>query len=565
MRRILLCTVSLLACDPASARSAFFPDGRPAVGTPPVQAAQAVALRSTYPANLAPANITVGGTYRQFYDVAATGPVWWLSVCYQNVQSTGTSEADGPGPMTGLTSSLEVGPVASGQFALAAIKGDRAFTFNKGSRGLPNIGVAGEEVWSDKLWLTTPLQPGQGIYIKTNAPTGHSYAAYQGLNGSLTEYANNGSFIAAVTGLLGDGSTTTLSGTIDTAHTTGAAGTNIVLPLRPNMIQVVAGSVTAADDGAGNMTGTGIVSGTLNYTTGAFSLTFAVAPPLNTAFVANGISAANITPPDDTLVPQPSGFHSAGYGGWLPTVIPTVAPCGIIGGVDASSPAQHTLILIGDSILSAIGNNVENKTYAEYMSNSLGVIRLGQGGDRAHDFATTAGSFRRMITFAAVAGPGARVLTNYGSNDITQFQPLATIKTDLLAVWAKLAAGLPNGYADITQATITPYTTSAASNVPVNDALYGPGTVAGGTPSVRNAVNAWICSMVGQPGGPGHMLDVNLALEAHPDSCNGAGDGTWANLNLTLDGRHTSTLGQRTILPAMFSPTGTNPHAVFAP
>lgn len=562
LRGALLCLWALLTCGPVWADSAYLWDSSVFAGTPAVQAPQAVALRSTYPANLAPANITVGGTYRQYYEIAARGPVWYLQVCYQNVQSTGTSEADGPGPMTGLTSSLEIGPTANGPFPLSAIKSDPAFTFNGGVRPLPNLGVAGEEIWSDKLWLRTPLLPGQGIYVRTFAPPGRSYAAYQGLNGSLTEYANNGSFIAAVTGLLGDGATTTFSGTIDTAHTTGAAGTNIVLPLRPNMIQVVTGGITAVDDGAGNLNGSG-VTGTLNYTTGAFTETFAVAPPLNTAFVANGISAANIVPPDDTLVPQPSGFHSAGYGGWLPTVIPTVAPCGIIGGVDAASPPQHTLVLIGDSILSGIGNNIENKTYAEYMSNSLGVIRLGQGGDRAHDFATTEGSFRRMITFAKVAGPGARVLTNYGSNDITQFQPLATIKTDLLAVWAKLAADLPNGFADITQALITPYTTSASVNVPVNNTLYGPGTVASGNPSVRNALNAWICTQAGVT--IGAVLDVNLALEAHPDSCNGAGDGTWASSLDTLDGRHTSNLGQKTILPAMFSPTGTNPHPVFAP
>lgn len=552
----------ICAAHPSTAQVAYFAGSSTFPGTPAVQGIQAVALRSTYPANLAPANITAGGTFRQYYEIASRGPVWYLSICYKNVQSTGTSEADGPGSMAGLTSSVEIGPVANGQFALSAIKSDTALTFNGGTRQLPDLGVAGEEIWSDKLWFTTPLQPAQAIYIKTYAPPGRNYAAYQGLNGSLAEYANNGSFIAAVTGLLGDGTTTAFSGIIDTAHTTGAAGTNIVPPLRPRMIQVVTGAITAADDGAGNLIGAG-VTGTLDYTTGAFTETFAVPPPNGTAFVANGISAGNITPPDDTLVPQPSGFHSAGYGGWLPTVIPTLAPCGIRGGVDAGSPAQHTLTLFGDSILSAIGNNVTNKTYAEYMSNSLGVIRLGQGGDRAHDFATHEGSFRRMITFANIAGPGVRALENYGSNDITQFQPIETIKADKLAVWAKIAALLPNGFRDITAATITPYTTSASVNVPVNHALYGPGTVASGDPSTRNALNKWICDQVGIT--IGAVLDVNLALEAHPDSCNGAGDGTWANLNLTLDGRHSSFLAQSSVLPAMFSPTGTNPAPVFAP
>lgn len=558
MRRLLLCAVALLACGPSLARTAFNPDGRIAVGTPAVQATQSVALRSTYPANLAPANITVGGTYRQYYEIASTGLVRNIQVCYQNIQSTGTTEADGPGPMTGLTSSLEVGPTANGPFTLSAIKSDTGFTFNKGTRLLPNLAVAGGEVCSDKLWVTPALVSGQGFYIKTYVPPGHSYAAYQGLNSSLTEFANNGSFVAAVTGLTGDGVTTVFNGTIDAAHTTGAAALNIVLPLRPNMIQVVAGTIIAVDDGAGNMTGAGLTSGTLNYNTGVFSLTFPVAPPNGTAFVANGISRDGFTAPDDTLVTLPATFMSSGYGGWLPTIIPTVGPVAILGAVGAESPAQHTLCGVGDSINSAIGNNIENKTYYEYMGNGLGVIRIGQGGERASDFAQNAFRFRRMNT---ITGRCTRVLVNYGSNDITQFHALATIQADLLATWAALAAVLPNGFQDITQAYITPYTDGV--NVPINNALYGPGTVAGGTPSVRNSVNAWICTQIGVT--IGATLDVNAALENSPNSCTGAGDGTWKSLTYTLDGRHVSNLGQKTILPAMFSPTGTNPAAVFAP
>lgn len=64
----------------------------------------------------------------------------------------------------------------------------------------------------------------------------------------------------------GDGATATL------AHTTAW------LPIRPGTLSVKAGSVIAVDTGNGTLAGTGITSGTVNYTTGAVSVVFAVAP-----------------------------------------------------------------------------------------------------------------------------------------------------------------------------------------------------------------------------------------------------------------------------------------------
>jgi hypothetical protein len=64
----------------------------------------------------------------------------------------------------------------------------------------------------------------------------------------------------------GDGVTTTFTDTL--ANTLVAART----------VVVTAGAVTGTDDGEGNITGSGIASGTINYTTGAISVTFSVAP-----------------------------------------------------------------------------------------------------------------------------------------------------------------------------------------------------------------------------------------------------------------------------------------------
>ena len=64
----------------------------------------------------------------------------------------------------------------------------------------------------------------------------------------------------------GDGVTVTFTDTL----TNGLVSARTVV--------VTAGAVTGTDDGEGNITGTGIASGTINYTTGAISVTFSAAP-----------------------------------------------------------------------------------------------------------------------------------------------------------------------------------------------------------------------------------------------------------------------------------------------
>ena len=71
----------------------------------------------------------------------------------------------------------------------------------------------------------------------------------------------------------GDGSNTTISGTLST-------------DIRPNYVNIQAGDVVATDDGKGNLFGTG-VHGTVNYKTGAVSLTFGTAPASGVQVVAN--------------------------------------------------------------------------------------------------------------------------------------------------------------------------------------------------------------------------------------------------------------------------------------
>ena len=69
----------------------------------------------------------------------------------------------------------------------------------------------------------------------------------------------------------GNGSLTTFSGTVTPA------------PVSSGSLAVIAGSVFGLDSGSGSIIGTGVSSGTVNYTTGAVSITFGAAPATGTA------------------------------------------------------------------------------------------------------------------------------------------------------------------------------------------------------------------------------------------------------------------------------------------
>ncbi len=73
----------------------------------------------------------------------------------------------------------------------------------------------------------------------------------------------------------GDGATTTFSGTLSNS------------PVVRNTLTITAGSVTATDDGSGNLTGTGVSSGSINYDTGAWSITYSSAPSNGTSITAD--------------------------------------------------------------------------------------------------------------------------------------------------------------------------------------------------------------------------------------------------------------------------------------
>lgn len=98
-----------------------------------------------------------------------------------------------------------------------------------------------------------------------------------GLNRVLNAALVTGNVVTATSGETygtGNGATTTFAHTL-----AGVAGSTGSSPkVLPGSVTVTAGAVTATDNGAGVFTGTGIASGTINYTTGACSITYSAAP-----------------------------------------------------------------------------------------------------------------------------------------------------------------------------------------------------------------------------------------------------------------------------------------------
>jgi len=75
------------------------------------------------------------------------------------------------------------------------------------------------------------------------------------------------------------------------AAQTSFSGTLLYPAVEEDTLSIVVGGITATDDGNGALTGTGVTSGTINYTTGAWTLVLAAAPAAGALLVAAYTSA----------------------------------------------------------------------------------------------------------------------------------------------------------------------------------------------------------------------------------------------------------------------------------
>lgn len=128
------------------------------------------------------------------------------------------------------------------------------------------------------------------------------------------------------------------------------SGTLTQLPL-PNTVTVTAGGVTGTDDGAGHITGAGIASGTVTYSTGAIAVTFSAAPGngvnVNVAYqnsVTTGMIYANgyYTYLRVKLSACAGGSLSAVYTGYSTPLPVTVIADAIVTSSNVAAPLKVT-------------------------------------------------------------------------------------------------------------------------------------------------------------------------------------------------------------------------------
>lgn len=426
-------------------------------------------------------------------------------------------------------------------------------SFNGGQNALTL--PAGAAAWTDELFVG--LAAGQCFYVNSHVsePVAGIWPiksqGARGLAGGSNEGSNAGDCSLTLTG---NGSATSFAPQIPAANT----------PVVPGSLRIAGTGIAGADNGAGALTGTGIASGSVNYATGAVSLTFSAAPTNGSQVFVNAVGGA--APVDETKLKTKTNYFATGSGAYG-----NFAPDAVRGRpLAAATPRLRCFALVGDSIAQGAGSSSGEVSWADYCAAQGGfsVMKLAVTGEKAQTFAQAAARHRRL---AAIAGSFDRVIGNYATNDLLLGRSLAQIQADLTAIWQALAALCPNGAADIWWCTTIPRTTRpgnvalvpASGPYTAAGAAYGAGSVAGGSPSGRNALNAWLYGQVGT--GIGGVIDLAAAVELNPSSRAGAGSGQWADVATdSSDGTHPSQSAHQTKIPALVGPTGSAPSPVWS-
>ncbi len=223
----------------------------------------------------------------------------------------------------------------------------------------------------------------------------------------------------------------------------------------------------------------GVASCTINYSTGNVSIIFA-APIASGTLLYQGTFGGTST--DQTLTTLTAFGLATG-------VNPTFGPQEVVG--TTFGGRTRTIGLSGDSIMTGNVNTQQNVSWADLSNGGLyGEVKISSPGETLAKWATPAGRIGRT----ALVGPGGadRILSNYGTNDITGGASLSTMINGFLASIPALAAMTPNSDPDnIWWVTLLPHVVSAVSNVPyapstgpyqAAGAALGPGAVANPTP-----------------------------------------------------------------------------------
>lgn len=512
-----------------------------------------VATRACFPCGFSPDALVLAQNTRFFDILTSRYAIDQIQVVFCNfgdIVVTGTpisTEGDNQGAQT-ISGSLEVNTVTVNGSGWSLSDGNSLVIPMTFGGSLSAVIPPGGMAICDPI--NYPFVAGQGVYVNTFVTPASAIqnVATRPLNPALFEYSDDGWFVTA-------SGTSATATTAISVNVSGQSG--VILPIKPGTFAVFSGGLTAAvtDDGAGNIPATnGVAAGsTINYTTGALvlNLTVAASPA---AIQIKGYGKSGVTVINDSMNrPRSSvGMNNIAsrqhYG-----------PSAIIGRANrAAAKKPFAFGLFGDSITWGSGNSVDfGVAWGDYcIAGSAGVVKLAQPSEKASQWATL-GTRRRRINLTQSLFD--RAIFAYGTNDINSGVALATLQANWLAGIGAVAALLPNGINDVWAAAIIPRTVSAASQSPLN-ANYSSQSVAGGTPSLRNAFNAWIYTQVGVA--CAGIIDLNTVLENAPATQAGAGDGQHKNLALTFDGTHPNQAGNQAVA-AVYGVNGSAPHPAF--
>jgi lysophospholipase L1-like esterase len=544
----LLCTtaISAVAAPPAIPPSAPLNSSSPitiggakttlgqAIGASASQVWRNTATRVNYP-NLANSDgYKPTNTARLYYPLANRGQIAALRVCYANFGYNGAQayESNATYPVT-VTSSIELNTLtpASTWFPGGAGATHQVhFTFN--GADIASLPVTGAPVCSDPFYY--PFVSPQSVYIWTyvNSNAGvspGSWVVNHGTRNAYKEMTNNG-YVGSNTSSLS--SNTTLTWTVAPLSITG-----------PGLTGAATGTCSG---GTATLTGTGLSSGSVVCATGVVTLTFGSAQAGVYTYSMYGTTAAA----DETLTFGPGDMTQA--------YAPVFGPVSVEALLSPSSTKfPFSILAVGDSIITGIGNTDTSLSFLDYSVQStigdfttatIGIEKISQPSETLGNFLLN--NYRRM----KLAGSRFdEIVSNYGTNDLAGSPTLLTMQTNYLALWSFLAQFTPHGYKDVYQTSILPRTVSNVSQTPLN-ANYASGS------SLRNQMNAWMCSQVGVT--IGGFIDTSAAVENSPGSCAGTGDGQWKSLSLTADGTHPTNAGH-TAIAGVVGVAGTNPSPAF--
>lgn len=186
----------------------------------------------------------------------------------------------------------------------------------------------GELVWS-RDFKNLVVNQGLDYILNTGAVTG--IAVYMGL-------------ITAPAPVSGESVGTGNGTTVTFTHTMAN------IPVLAGSVSVTAGSVTGTDNGSGTISGTGI-SGTINYATGALSVTFTTAPASGTA-VTTSYSYAPQVAAADTLASHAGWTEFTNYS---QTARPTITWGTPSAGSMAGSAVNFSVSGLGTGVTANIG------------------------------------------------------------------------------------------------------------------------------------------------------------------------------------------------------------------